>query len=69
LPLAFLQSILSRLQVCLLWLQYWPRGLTWHFVSKHVEDILLASKDEIVEAMRFTWQRMKIVMEPPWMTA
>jgi hypothetical protein len=27
----------------------------------------LASKDEIVEAMRFTWQRMKIVMEPPWM--
>jgi threonine dehydratase len=40
------------------------KELTWHFVSKHVEDILVASEDDIVEAMRLTWQRMKLVMEP-----
>jgi threonine dehydratase len=38
--------------------------LTWHFVSSHVEDILLASEQEIVDAMKLIWQRMKIVMEP-----
>jgi threonine dehydratase len=37
---------------------------TWHFVSNHVTDILTASEDEIVAAMKLTWQRMKIVMEP-----
>ena len=40
------------------------KDLTWHFVSNHVTDILTASEDEIVDAMRLTWQRMKIVMEP-----
>ena len=40
----------------------WRRIL--RVVSKHVEDILLASEDDIVEATQFTWQRMKIVMEP-----
>jgi threonine dehydratase len=39
------------------------KELTWHFVSNHVTDILTASEEEIVEAMRLTWQRMKIVME------
>ena len=37
---------------------------TWHFVSNHVTDILTASEDEIIAAMKLTWQRMKIVMEP-----
>ena len=37
---------------------------TWHFVSRHVTDILTASEDEIVEAMKLTWARMKIVIEP-----
>lgn len=37
---------------------------TWHFVSNHVTDILTASEDEIIEAMKITWARMKIVMEP-----
>ncbi|MEO1240069.1 MAG: beta-hydroxyaspartate dehydratase BhcB [Pseudomonadota bacterium] len=37
---------------------------TWHFVSNHVTDILTASEDEIIEAMKLTWKRMKIVMEP-----
>ncbi len=40
------------------------KELTWHFVKNHVEDILTATEEEIVEAMRLTWQRMKIVMEP-----
>ena len=40
------------------------KELTWHFVSNNVTDILTASEDEIVAAMRLTWQRMKIVMEP-----
>ena len=40
------------------------KDLTWHFVSSHVSDILLASEQEIIDAMYLTWQRMKIVMEP-----
>lgn len=37
---------------------------TWHFVSSYVSDILTASEDEIIAAMKLTWQRMKLVMEP-----
>ncbi|MEL6585757.1 MAG: beta-hydroxyaspartate dehydratase BhcB [Pseudomonadota bacterium] len=40
------------------------KELTWHFVSNHVTDILTASEEEIIEAMKLTWTRMKIVMEP-----
>jgi len=40
------------------------KDLTWHFVSNHVSDILTASEQEIIDAMKLTWQRMKIVMEP-----
>ncbi len=40
------------------------KNLTWHFVRNHVSDILLASEQEIVDAMFIIWQRMKIVMEP-----
>ncbi len=40
------------------------KELTWHFVSNHVEDILLATEQEIIDAMYLTWQRMKIVIEP-----
>ena len=40
------------------------KELTWHFVSNHVEDILIATEQEIIDAMYLTWQRMKIVMEP-----
>ncbi len=40
------------------------KDLTWHFVSSHVSDILLATEQEIVDAMKLIWQRMKIVMEP-----
>ena len=40
------------------------KELTWHFVSNHVTDILTASEQEIVDAMRLIWARMKIVVEP-----
>jgi len=39
------------------------KDLTWHFVSNHVMDILTASEDEIIDAMKLTWKRMKLVME------
>ncbi len=51
------QTIADGLKVSL-------RERTWHFVSTCVADILLATEDEIIEAMRLTWQRMKIVIEP-----
>ena len=40
------------------------KELTWHFVGRHVTDILTVSEQEIVDAMRLIWARMKIVMEP-----
>ena len=40
------------------------KNLTWHFVSNHVTDILTASEQEIIDAMKLTWQRMKMVIEP-----
>ncbi len=40
------------------------KDLTWHFVSTYVTDILTASEQEIIDAMKLTWERMKIVMEP-----
>jgi len=40
------------------------KDLTWHFVSTCVTDILTASEQEIVDAMRLIWARLKIVMEP-----
>lgn len=40
------------------------KELTWHFVSSHVEDILITTEEEIIDAMRLVWQRMKIVIEP-----
>jgi threonine dehydratase len=39
------------------------KDLTWHFVSNHVTDILTASEDEIISAMKLTWKHLRIVME------
>jgi len=36
---------------------------TWHFVSNHVTDILTASEDEIIAAMKLAWKHLRIVME------
>ena len=40
------------------------KDLTWHFVKNHVTDILTATEEEIVAAMKLIWLRMKIVVEP-----
>jgi threonine dehydratase len=40
------------------------KDLTWHFVQSTVTDIFTATEDEIIDAMKLTWKRMKIVMEP-----
>ncbi len=40
------------------------KELTWHFVQRHVSDILVAEEDEIVDAMKLIWKRMKLVIEP-----
>ncbi|MES2846597.1 MAG: beta-hydroxyaspartate dehydratase BhcB [Pseudomonadota bacterium] len=39
------------------------KDLTWHFVQRHVTDILTASEAEIIDAMKLTWKRMKIIIE------
>jgi threonine dehydratase len=40
------------------------KELTWHFVSRHVTDILTSSEQEIIDAMKLSWQRLKLVIEP-----
>ena len=40
------------------------KDLTWHFVQRHVSDIFRVSEQEIIDAMRLTFARMKIVIEP-----
>jgi len=40
------------------------KELTWHFVSRYVSDIHIASEQEIIDAMKLIWKRLKIVMEP-----
>jgi threonine dehydratase len=37
---------------------------TWHFVKTYVTDVLTVSEQEIIDAMRLIWGRLKIVMEP-----
>lgn len=39
------------------------KDLTWHFVSNHVSDILTASEEDIIAAMKLTWKHLRIVME------
>ncbi len=38
--------------------------LTFPIIYKHVGAILTASEEAIMEAMRLTWERMKLVIEP-----
>ncbi|MFX1313031.1 MAG: threonine/serine dehydratase [Promethearchaeota archaeon] len=37
---------------------------TFNIIKKHVDGILTVSELEIINAMRFLWERMKIVVEP-----
>ncbi len=38
--------------------------LTFPVIHKHVNAILTASEEAIIKAMRLTWERMKLVIEP-----
>ena len=38
--------------------------LTFEIIQKNVDDIITVSEKEIVDAMRFLWERMKIIIEP-----
>ncbi|MHA2180861.1 MAG: pyridoxal-phosphate dependent enzyme [Promethearchaeota archaeon] len=37
---------------------------TFNFIQKYVDKIVTVSEMEIIEAMRFLWERMKIIVEP-----
>jgi threo-3-hydroxy-L-aspartate ammonia-lyase len=39
-------------------------AITFPLVLRHVHDIITVSDEELVEAMRFLWERMKLVVEP-----
>jgi threonine dehydratase len=43
--------------------------LTWPIVRDLVEEIVTVEEAEIVDAMRFVWERMKIIIEPSSATA
>lgn len=38
--------------------------LTFSLIQKHVDDIITVTEEEIINAMRFLWERMKLVVEP-----
>lgn len=38
--------------------------LTFPIIQQHVHEIITVSEEEIVQAMRHIWERMKIVVEP-----
>src|SRR5512143_185446 len=38
--------------------------LTFALVREHVDDMVTVSDDDLVRAMRFVWERMKLVVEP-----
>ena len=40
------------------------KELTWHFVSNHVTDILTTTEQEIIDTMKLSWKRLKMVIEP-----
>jgi threonine dehydratase len=39
-------------------------AVTWPLVQRHVSDMVTVTEEAIVEAMRFYWTRMKLVVEP-----
>ena len=39
-------------------------ALTFPLVLRHVNDIITVTDEELVAAMRFLWERMKLVVEP-----
>ncbi|HEX7558297.1 MAG TPA: threo-3-hydroxy-L-aspartate ammonia-lyase [Usitatibacter sp.] len=41
-----------------------PGAITFPLVLRHVQDVITVTDAQIVEAMRFLWERMKLVVEP-----
>lgn len=39
-------------------------SLTYPIIMDHVDQIFTVSEDSIIKAMRLTWERMKIIIEP-----
>ncbi|QCK13496.1 pyridoxal-phosphate dependent enzyme [Mangrovivirga cuniculi] len=37
---------------------------TWEIIRDGIEDIILVNDDQILEAMKLVWERMKIIIEP-----
>lgn len=46
-----------------------PGDLTWPIVRDHVERVITVDDEQIIEAMKLVWQRMKIIIEPSAATA
>ncbi|MEW5897537.1 MAG: pyridoxal-phosphate dependent enzyme [Nanoarchaeota archaeon] len=38
--------------------------INFPFIKKEIDHIILVEEEEIIEAMRLIWERMKIVIEP-----
>ena len=38
--------------------------ITFKIIRTHVDNIITVSEEQIIEAMRFIWERMKIIVEP-----
>jgi threonine dehydratase len=41
-----------------------PSELTLSLVLRHVQDVITVTDAQLIEAMRFLWERMKLVVEP-----
>ncbi len=39
-------------------------SLNFPIIQKHVEGIIRVTEDEIIDAMKLIWERMKIIVEP-----
>lgn len=38
--------------------------LTFSCIQKHIDNIITVKEQEIIDAMRFVWERMKVIIEP-----
>ncbi|MDO8899303.1 MAG: pyridoxal-phosphate dependent enzyme [Bacteroidales bacterium] len=39
-------------------------SLTWPIIKEQVHDVILVNDQQIIEAMKLVWERMKIIIEP-----
>ena len=43
--------------------------ITFNIIKNHVQEIIRVTEEEIIDAMRLIWERMKIIVEPSSATA